>query len=115
MDLIFHETISNITDQAIETANEWQNRPLKKFYTFLFADGLFENIRKDMETKIRAVYVALESVLKRKKTAFLPINRGKQGPKASKCQSLSCGFFLSIPLVTSKFHHFFRLKTPSGV
>lgn len=28
---ISHETISNITDQVIETANEWQNRPLKKF------------------------------------------------------------------------------------
>lgn len=26
---ISHETISNITDQVIETANEWQNRPLK--------------------------------------------------------------------------------------
>lgn len=32
---ISHETISNITDQVIETANEWQNRPLKKFYTRL--------------------------------------------------------------------------------
>ena len=30
---ISHETISNITDQVIETANEWQNRPLKKFYS----------------------------------------------------------------------------------
>lgn len=29
---ISHETISNITDQVIETANEWQNRSLKKFW-----------------------------------------------------------------------------------
>ncbi len=33
---ISHETVSAITDRVIETAQEWQNRPLKKFYTFLF-------------------------------------------------------------------------------
>lgn len=27
---ISHDTISSITDRIIETANEWQNRPLKK-------------------------------------------------------------------------------------
>ncbi len=54
---ISHETISNITDQVVETANEWQNRPLKKLYTFLFVDCLYVNIRKDMETKSCAVYV----------------------------------------------------------
>ena len=56
---ISHETISNITDQVIETAREWQNRPLKKFYTFLFVDCLYVNIRKDLETKSCAVYVVL--------------------------------------------------------
>ena len=56
---ISHETISAITDRAIETAREWQNRPLKKFYTFLFVDCLYVNIRKDMETKSCAVYVIL--------------------------------------------------------
>jgi transposase-like protein len=56
---ISHETISNITDRVIETANEWQNRPLKKFYTFLFVDCLYVNIRKEMETKNCAVYVIL--------------------------------------------------------
>ena len=56
---ISHETISNITDQVIETANEWQNRPLKKFYTFVFVDCLYVNIRKELETKNCAVYVVL--------------------------------------------------------
>ena len=56
---ISHETISNITDQVIETANEWQNRPLKKFYPFLFVDCLYVNIRKDMESRSSAVYVVL--------------------------------------------------------
>ena len=56
---ISHETISNITDHVIETADEWQNRPLKKFYTFLFVDCLYVSIRKEMETKNCAVYVIL--------------------------------------------------------
>lgn len=56
---ISHETISNITDRVIETADEWQNRPLKKFYTFLFVDCLYVSIRKEMETKSCAVYVIL--------------------------------------------------------
>lgn len=56
---ISHEMISNITDKVIDTAHEWQNRPLKKFYTFLFVDCLYVNIRKEMETKSCAVYVIL--------------------------------------------------------
>ncbi len=56
---ISHETISAITDHVIDTAREWQNRPLKKFYTFLFVDCLYVNIRKDMQTKSCAVYVIL--------------------------------------------------------
>ena len=56
---ISHETISTITDRVIDTARDWQNRPLKKFYTFLFVDCLYVNIRKDLETKSCAVYVIL--------------------------------------------------------
>lgn len=56
---ISHETIATITDQVIETANDWQNRPLKKFYTFVFVDCLYVSIRKEMETRNCAVYVVL--------------------------------------------------------
>ncbi len=56
---ISHDTISNITDRVIETVNEWQNRPLKKFYTFLFVDCLYVTIRREMESKSCAVYVIL--------------------------------------------------------
>lgn len=56
---ISHDMISSITDRVIETANEWQSRPLKKFYTFLFVDCLYVSIRKEMETKNCAVYVIL--------------------------------------------------------
>ena len=33
---ISHDTISEITDSVLEQLEEWQNRPLQKFYTFLF-------------------------------------------------------------------------------
>lgn len=33
---ISHETISEITDSVLEQLEEWQNRPLQKFYTFQF-------------------------------------------------------------------------------
>ena len=38
---ISHETISEITDSVLQQLEEWQNRPLKKFYTFLFVDCLY--------------------------------------------------------------------------
>lgn len=56
---ISHETVSAITDRVVETAEEWQNRPLKKFYTFLFVDCIYVTLRREMETKSSAVYVIL--------------------------------------------------------
>ncbi len=56
---ISHETISEITDSVLQQLEEWQNRPLKKFYPFLFVDCLYVTIRKDYETKNYAVYVIL--------------------------------------------------------
>ena len=56
---ISHETISEITDNVIEHLEQWQNRPLKKFYPFLFVDCLYVNIYKDYEVKNCAVYTIL--------------------------------------------------------
>ena len=56
---ISHETVSEITDKVLEELNEWQNRPLKKFYTFLFVDCMYVTIRKDYEVKNYAVYAIL--------------------------------------------------------
>ena len=44
---ISHETISEITDSVLEQLEEWQNRLLKRFYTFLFVDCLYVAIRKE--------------------------------------------------------------------
>jgi len=56
---ISHETVSQITDKVVEELEEWQSRPLKKFYTFVFVDCMYVTIRKDYETKKYAVYTIL--------------------------------------------------------
>ncbi|MBN1469887.1 MAG: IS256 family transposase [Fusobacteriaceae bacterium] len=56
---ISHETISDITDSVVNDLEEWQNRPLKRFYTFIFVDCMFVTIRKEYETKQYAVYTIL--------------------------------------------------------
>ena len=53
------ETISEITDSVLEEVQEWQNRPLKKFYTFLFVDCMYVSIKKEYDTKSYAVYTIL--------------------------------------------------------
>lgn len=53
------ETISEITDKVLTEVEEWQNRPLKKFYTFLFVDCMYVSIKKEYETKNYAVYTIL--------------------------------------------------------
>ena len=64
---ISHEAISEITDRVMDQVEEWQSRPLKKFYAFLFVDCLYVSIRKEMETKNCAVYVILGYDLEGKK------------------------------------------------
>ena len=56
---ISHEMISNITDRVLEEVSEWQNRPLKPFYPFLFVDCMYVSLRKEEETKQCAIYTIL--------------------------------------------------------
>ena len=53
------ETVSEITDSVLTQVEEWQNRPLKKFYTFLFVDCMYVSIKKEYDTKNYAVYTIL--------------------------------------------------------
>lgn len=56
---ISHEAVSSITDSVLEQLEQWQNRPLKKLYAFMFVDCLYVTLRKDYEAKKYAVYVIL--------------------------------------------------------
>ena len=56
---ISHETVSHITDCVLDKLDDWQNRPLKRMYTFLFVDCMYVTIRKEYESKNYAVYTIL--------------------------------------------------------
>ena len=56
---ISHETVSQITDCVLDKLDDWQNRPLKRMYTFLFVDCMYVTIRKEYESKNYAVYTIL--------------------------------------------------------
>lgn len=56
---ISHETISQITDCVLEELNEWQSRPLKKCYPFVFVDCMYVTMRYEYESKESAVYTIL--------------------------------------------------------
>ena len=56
---ISHDTISQITDCVLEEISDWQSRPLKKLYIFLFVDCIYVTIRKEYESKSYAVYTVL--------------------------------------------------------
>ena len=56
---ISHDTVSQITDCVLDKLDDWQNRPLKRMYTFLFVDCMYVTIRKEHESKNYAVYTIL--------------------------------------------------------
>ena len=51
----------------LDELSDWQNRPLKKMYTFLFVDCMYVTIRKEYESKNYAVYTILGYGYRRKK------------------------------------------------
>ena len=56
---ISHEMVSQITDKVMDELMEWQNRPLKKCYPFVFVDCMYSTVRKDYESKEMAAYTIL--------------------------------------------------------
>ena len=56
---VSHEMVSDITDTVLQELEEWQNRPLKKCYTFLFVDCMYVTIRENYEAREMAVYTIL--------------------------------------------------------
>lgn len=56
---ISHEMVSQITDKVMDELMEWQNRPLKKCYPFVFVDCMYTTVRQDYESKEMAAYTIL--------------------------------------------------------
>ncbi len=53
------EMVSKITDKILPRIKEWQNRPLKPVYPFVFMDAIHYKVRDDDQIKTKAAYVVL--------------------------------------------------------
>ena len=53
---VSHEMVSDITDTVLQELEDWQNRPLKKCYAFMFVDCMYVTIRENYEAREMAVY-----------------------------------------------------------
>lgn len=56
---VSHEMISQITDKVIDEQIQWQNRPLKKCYPFVFVDCMYVTVRHEYDSSEMAVYTIL--------------------------------------------------------
>src|SRR6202167_4443783 len=54
-----HDTVSRVTDQALETMREWQHRPLEPFYPVIYIDALVAKVRDGSAVRNKAVNVAV--------------------------------------------------------
>lgn len=53
------DLISNVTDEVIKDAKEWQARPLDPFYAIVYLDAIVIKARNDGKVINRAVYTAI--------------------------------------------------------
>ena len=51
--------ISKITDKVMESASEWQNRPLDPVYPIVYMDALYYKVKVDNQIVNRAAYVCM--------------------------------------------------------
>jgi putative transposase len=53
-----HDTISRVTDTALEQMREWQHRPLDPFYPVIYIDALVAKVRDGTGVRNKAVNIA---------------------------------------------------------
>jgi len=54
-----HDTVSRVTDQALDAMREWQHRPLEPFYPVLYIDALVAKVRDGSAVRNKAVNIAV--------------------------------------------------------
>jgi putative transposase len=54
-----HDTISRVTDGALEAMREWQHRPLEPFYPVVYIDALIAKVRDGSAVRNKAVNIAV--------------------------------------------------------
>jgi putative transposase len=56
---ISHDTVSRVTDAALEGMREWQSRPVEPFYPVLYIDALVAKVRDGSAVRNKAVNIAV--------------------------------------------------------
>ena len=54
-----HDTVSRVTDGALEGMREWQHRPLEPFYPVIYVDALVAKVRDGSAVRNKAVNLAV--------------------------------------------------------
>lgn len=54
-----HDTVSRVTDAALEAMREWQHRPLEPFYPVIYVDALVAKVRDGSAVRNKAVNLAV--------------------------------------------------------
>ena len=54
-----HDTVSRVTDGALEAMREWQHRPLEPFYPVIYVDALVAKVRDGSAVRNKAVNIAV--------------------------------------------------------
>ena len=54
-----HDTVSRVTDGALEGMREWQHRPLEPFYPVIYIDALVAKVRDGSAVRNKAVNIAV--------------------------------------------------------
>jgi putative transposase len=54
-----HDTISRVTDTALDAMREWQHRPLEQFYPVVYVDALVAKVRDGSAVRNKAVNIAV--------------------------------------------------------
>ncbi len=54
-----HDTISRVTDRALDQMREWQTRPLEAFYPVVYVDALVAKVRDGSAVRNKAVNIAV--------------------------------------------------------
>lgn len=54
-----HDTVSRVTDTALEAMREWQHRPLEPFYPVIYIDALVAKVRDGAAVRNKALNIAV--------------------------------------------------------
>ena len=54
-----HDTVSRVTDTALDAMREWQHRPLEPFYPVIYVDALVAKVRDGSAVRNKAVNITV--------------------------------------------------------